>query len=251
MKNSKEGNFMAETGRIHSIETCGTVDGPGIRYVIFFQGCPLRCRYCHNPDTWDRHKGQEITIPELLADIGDYKSFMDYSGGGVTASGGEPLMQAEFVADLFAACQKRSIHTALDTSGYTSLEKAKRLLSYTNLVLLDIKSYNPQTFQHISSVPIEPVINFLEYLKSKQIPAWIRFVLVPGLSDHKPDIQQMAAYLKGFSNIERIDVLPFHKIGEYKWKELGYAYDLTDTQPPSSQELTDVKLIFQNYGFQV
>lgn len=240
---------MELMGRIHSIETCGTVDGPGIRYVVFFQGCPLRCQYCHNPDTWDKSKGREVTVAQLLEEISAYESFMKYSGGGITASGGEPLMQPEFVTQLFAACRERGIHTALDTSGYTSLNKVAKLLKHTDLVLLDLKSYHPETFRRITGVPLEPVLNFLAYLKTKQIPTWIRFVLVPGLSDDLNTIKKMAAYLKDFPNIQRIDVLPFHKIGEYKWKELSYKYQLAQTQPPSNNKIEEVKEIFRSHGF--
>lgn len=238
-------------GRIHSIETCGTVDGPGIRYVIFFQGCPLKCKYCHNPDTWNSAKGTEMTVDELMADIMKYRSYITMSGGGVTASGGEPLLQSEFLTILFKKCKEKGIHTALDTSGYAALDKIKPLLACTDLVLLDIKSYLPETFQEITGVPIQPVLNFARYLDDQKIPAWVRFVLVPGLSDQKENISQLADYLSGLSNIRQVDVLPFHKMGEYKWEELGYEYHLTDTGAPDTDTLNQVKDIFRQQGLTV
>lgn len=242
---------MKTCGRIHSIETCGTVDGPGIRYVIFFQGCPLKCRYCHNPDTWNFEKGTLITVSELMDDIMKYHSYMTLSGGGITASGGEPLLQAGFLTKLFQACKEKGIHTALDTSGYASLEKVKPLLVYTDLVLLDIKSFTPDIFQDITGVPIKPVLSFADYLQQRNIPVWVRFVLVPGLSDNEENLQQLASYLAKLQNLEQVDVLPFHKMGEYKWEELGYEYQLSDTPPPDLQELARVKDIFRKQGLNV
>lgn len=234
---------MASTARIHSIETCGTVDGPGIRYVIFFQGCPLRCQYCHNPDTWNPSLGTEMTLDELLADIKKYRSYMKHSGGGVSATGGEPLMQADFVAELFRELRRMGIHTALDTSGFANMESAKKVLEHTDLVLLDIKSYNKQTFERVTSVPLDPTLRFAQYLKEHNIPAWIRFVLVPGLTDNLEDIKKLGAYIKTLSNVERVEVLPFHKMGEYKWESLGLPYQLTDTPAPDAELVAKVRAI--------
>ena len=236
------------TAKIHSVETCGTVDGPGIRYVIFFQGCPLRCQYCHNPDTWDLSKGNEITLSELKDDILKYKSFMVSSGGGITASGGEPLVQSDFVLELFKFCKDKGISTALDTSGYIFNEQIKEILLYTDLVLLDIKSFNPATFMKVTKKSIDNTLAFAEYLEEQKITMWIRFVLVPNLTDNLSDIDKMADYLSSFKFIERVDVLPFHKMGEYKWQNLGYSYSLTNTPTPEDNQVSEVKDVFRKKG---
>lgn len=236
------------TARIHSIETCGTVDGPGIRYIIFFQGCPLRCQYCHNPDTWELSGGTEKEINDLFQDIVKYKSFMKYSGGGITASGGEPLLQAEFLEQLFKKCKNEGINTALDTSGFIFNNQSKNVLSYTDLVLLDIKSFSQETFKAVTSQNLDNTLKFCDYLNEKNIDTWVRFVLVPGLTDDIESIKSMAEYISAHKNIKRVDVLPFHKLGEYKWETLDYNYKLAETNPPSIEKLNEVKNIFRNYG---
>lgn len=234
-------------GKIHSIETCGTVDGPGIRYIVFTQGCPLRCKYCHNPDTWKMEDGQEIDSDTIAQEALKYKSFMTCSGGGITVSGGEPLLQPDFVKDLFMKCKKNGIHTALDTSGFVNLIAANPVLDYTDLVLLDIKSYNPYVFKDLTGVPLEPTLNFARHLAERNIPIWIRYVLVPGLTDNPHDIEQLAKFLSTIKTVERIDILPFHKMGEYKWEKLGYHYELLDTSSPSPEEVSAAKNIFKAY----
>ena len=235
-------------GRIHSIETGGTVDGPGIRYVIFFQGCPLRCLYCHNPDTRDPAQGKETSVEELLEDIKKYKSYFKFSGGGVTVSGGEPLLQPKFLIELLKALKNEGIHTAVDTSGYANLEAVKEVFDYTDLVLLDIKSINPDTFKKVASVDIEPTLNLAKYLAEKNIKMWIRYVVVPGLTDSILDAQKLADYLASFKNIEKVEILPFHKMGEYKWEALGYDYTLKGTLPPDETLIKDIKDLFNKKG---
>lgn len=239
---------MNTTAKIHSIETCGTVDGPGIRYIIFFQGCPLRCQYCHNPDTWNMSKGKKITLEELFKDIKKYKSFMKSSEGGITASGGEPLLQTEFLINLFKLCRENKIQTALDTSGNIFTDAQKELLKYTDLVLLDIKSFDAHVFKNLTTQELAPTIQFSDYLSENNIPAWIRFVLVPNLTDNKEHIKQMAKYISTLKNIKRVDVLPFHKMGEYKWEELEFKYKLQETSPPSAELLSEVKEIFRSHS---
>lgn len=236
--------LLADMAYIHSIETCGTVDGPGIRYVIFFQGCPLRCRYCHNPDTWQKGAGRAVELEELLLDIQKYRGYMKHSGGGVSATGGEPLLQADFVAALFERLRGMGIHTALDTSGYASEKSAQKVLAHTDLVLLDIKSFNPQTYKRLTGASLAPTLRFAAALSEAKIPVWLRYVLVPGLTDDLDEIRALAAYLKLLKNIERIEILPFHKMGEYKWEALGASYELADTPPPSPELLEQVKRIF-------
>lgn len=238
-------------GKIHSIETCGTVDGPGIRYILFTQGCPLRCKYCHNPDTWSMKNGKEADTEDLIKDIVKYKSFMQFSGGGITISGGEPLLQPDFVKDLFQKCKANNIHTALDTSGFISIEKADVVLDYTDLVLLDIKSYNPDVFKELTGVPLDPTLQFAAHLNERKIPVWIRYVLVPNLTDDPEDIDHLAKFLSTLNNVERIDILPFHKMGEYKWEQLGYKYELTDTIEPNKAEVQAAKVIFQKYNLPI
>lgn len=238
-------------GRIHSIETCGTVDGPGIRFVTFLQGCPLRCQYCHNPDTWDTKKGTEYTPKELVDEIVKYKSYMKFSGGGTTFTGGEPLLQAAFVKEAFALCKEQGISTALDTSGFIFNEQVKEVLDYTDIVLLDIKNFDSTVFKTLTGVPLDHTLQFLDYIKEKNIKTWVRYVLVPGLTDNIDSITALASHLKDYPNVSRIELLPFHKMGEYKWEELGYEYALKDTKEPSLALIEEVKKILETSGISV
>jgi len=234
-------------GFIHSVETCGTVDGPGIRYILFMQGCPLRCQYCHNPDTWRFGEGTPRTARDIVDEARKYKSYMRFSGGGLTITGGEPLMQHDFARELFKLCRKEGIHTALDTSGYARLSHAEEVLQYTDLLLLDLKAYNPDTFRKITGTEVNRTKLLLETTARKQypngkggmhtVPVCIRFVLVPGLNDDWDDIAEMGEYLRQFPNIKQVDILPFHKMGEYKWKSLGVPYTLDETQPPGTEDV--------------
>lgn len=242
---------MDNIGRVHSIETLGTVDGPGIRIVIFMQGCPLRCLYCHNPDTWDASKGKEYTAIELFNEIKKYKSFMDSSNGGVTFSGGDPLLQAKFITKVSKLCKKNGISVAIDTSGFVLNDSVKELLSYTDLVLLDIKSFDPTTYQKVTGGRLEPTLKMLNYLKENNIKAWIRFVLVPGLTDDMTSIKELSDYLDDYPNVEKIELLPFHKMGEYKWEELGVSYQLSNTMEPEQELINKVKVILETNGKKV
>lgn len=239
------------SGYIHSVETCGTVDGPGIRFVIFTTGCPLRCLYCSNPDCRYLENGKQVTVDELIAEIQKYASYMKASGGGVTACGGEPLFQPEFVREIFRRCKELGIHTALDTSGFCKLETAKSVLEFADLVLLDIKSFDPAIYRKVTSVDIEPTLNLAKYLSEINKPTWIRFVLVPGLTDDPDNIAMLADFISTLNNIERVEVLPFHKMGEYKWEELGYEYELQETPTPTSEEIEKALTIFRQKGLTV
>lgn len=238
-------------GRIHSIETCGAVDGPGLRYIVFTQGCALRCKYCHNPDTWKATDGNETTTEELIEDIVKYKSFMDASKGGVTVSGGEPFLQPEFLKDLLMKCKDAGLHTAIDSSGYVDLKIADPILDYTDLVLLDIKSYNKDVFKSLTGVELDRTLAFAKHLEERGIPIWLRYVFVPNLTDNPEDIEQLAQFVSTLSNLQRIDVLPFHKMGEYKWEQLGYDYTLTDTKEPSKEATDAAVAIFKKYNLPV
>ncbi|MFS8907029.1 pyruvate formate-lyase-activating protein [Synechococcus sp. OH2] len=235
------------TGRIHSVETCGTVDGPGIRFVIFLQGCPLRCLYCHNPDCRDPNAGQVVTVDSLMAEIQRCRNYY-LKGGGVTASGGEPLMQPNFVAEIFRRCHELDLHTALDTSGYAPLGVAKPVLAHTDLVLLDIKSYLPELYRKVTGVSLQPTLDLARYLDQIHKPTWIRFVLVPGLTDPEENIKGLAEFVATLSNVERVEVLPFHKMGEYKWQQLGLPYTLSDVQPPTPEQINHALQIFRERG---
>ena len=239
---------MGIKGRVHSVETCGTVDGPGIRFVLFMQGCPLRCLYCHNPDTWDNTKGNEVTTDEIYEQIKKYRSYINLSGGGVTITGGEPLMQVEFVDELVDLLKRNKIHVAIDTSGSIATEAAFNVLKKCDLVLLDIKSYNKDTYKELTGVHLAPTLKTMEFLSENNIDTWVRFVLVPNLTDNKEDIIGLAKYTSKYDNIKKIEVLPFHKLGEYKWNELDIEYKLTNTNEPTSEELLEVTDIFKKYN---
>ncbi len=242
---------MTVVGKIHSVESCGTVDGPGIRFVIFTQGCPLRCLYCHNPDCRNLADGKEVTVDELMEEIQKYRSYMRFSGGGVTVSGGEPLLQPEFVTEIFRRCQQLGIHTALDTSGYADLQTAKSVLKYVDLVLLDIKSFAPETYLKVTHVSLSPTLEIAEYLSEIKKPTWIRFVLVPNLTDDPQNIEGLAKFAAMLHNVDKVEVLPFHKMGEYKWEQLGYEYQLKDTQPPTPEMVKTTQDIFRKHGLKV
>lgn len=238
-------------GKIHSIETGSTVDGPGIRFVVFTQGCPLQCLYCHNPDSHNMQDGQEISADEIIAEAEKYRTYMNFSGGGITVSGGEPLMQAEFVKEILQKAKVAGIHTALDTSGFIDLEIAKPVLEYVDLVLLDIKSFNPHTYFHITNVPLQPTLDFAKYLQRIHQPTWIRFVLVPNISDDWQNMQGLAEFIAQLDNVEKVEILPFHKMGEYKWENLSVKYKLKDTQPPTHTQVQNAIALFRQYNLRV
>lgn len=239
---------MIKLGRIHSLESCGTVDGPGIRFVVFMQGCVLRCQFCHNPDTWDTTKGMEFTPEQLMSEIKKYKSYMNFSGGGVTFTGGEPLLQQEFILEVSKMCKEEGILVALDTSGFIFNTRVKEILQYTNIVLLDIKNYDPVVYKEVTGVSLDNTLKFLDYLKEENKNTWVRYVLVPGLTDNIDSIIELSDYLRDYPNVSKIELLGFHKMGEYKWKELEIDYRLSNTKEPSKELLQKVKEIFEQSG---
>ena len=232
-----------KTGYVHSIDACGMVDGPGIRYLIFLSGCALRCKYCHNPDTWDIKNGQIMTVDEITQDIKKYRSYIKFSGGGVTVTGGDPLIQFEFAEALLAKCQEEGFHTAVDTSGFAAGHAVKKVLAHTDLMLLDIKSINPQVYKHVTGAPIDRTLETLRISHEMGISVWIRYVLVPGLTDNVDDMYRLAEFLGPYDNVERVEVIPFHKIGEYKWQNLAKQYELSDTPVPTHEALETAKRI--------
>ena len=225
------------------------VDGPGIRYVVFFAGCNLRCQYCHNPDTWKLQNGQLVTVGDTIRDIKKYQSYLRFSGGGVTVTGGEPFVQADFLVELLAACKNEGLHTALDTSGYAPPDAVRRALAQTDLLMLDIKSINPAVYKDVTGVALAPTLETLRLSRQMKVTTWVRFVLVPGLTDCEDDLRALAAFLRDYPNVEKIEVLPYHALGAYKWAELGREYALKDTPVPTKEELDRARGILQKELF--
>ncbi len=225
-------------GRIHSTESFGTVDGPGIRFVVFFQGCPLRCRYCHNPDTWDFSGGTETTAEELMREYDSYKEFL--RSGGITATGGEPLAQPGFLAELFALAKSKGVHTCLDTSAgvYDSAhpEKTDEVLKNTDLVMLDIKHIDNELHKELTGTGNRNILAFAEHIRDMGIPVWIRHVVVPGITDKYEELFALGEYLSTLSNLKALDVLPYHDMARQKYAELGLEYPLGDTPPLTKEE---------------
>lgn len=225
------------TGRIHSTESFGTVDGPGIRFVVFFQGCPMRCAYCHNPDTWDFTGGRETTAEELMAEYDSYKEFL--RSGGITASGGEPLAQPEFLAQLFSLAKSKGVHTCLDTSGAVfspeNTEKIDNALNYTDLVMLDIKHTDSSEHRRLTGMDNLNILAFAHHLRDMAIPVWIRHVVVPGITDSPEQLHALGEFLSGLDNLKALDVIPYHDMARSKYSRLGIDYPLADT-PPLSRE---------------
>ncbi len=233
--------MSAITGRIHSVETFGALDGPGIRYVLFLQGCPLQCLYCHNPDSWSVRDGQVRTVDEVFADILRYRSFLS---GGVTLSGGEPLLQADFCTALLSLCQKEGIHTALDTAGSIPLAACQEAVDLADLVLLDLKAMDPGDCKRLTGRDNRSAIALLDYREAGNAPVWIRHVLVPGITLKEEKLRAMAAFLKDYTCIERVELLPFHKMGEYKWEAMHMKSPLAGTNAPTEDEVAMAKKIF-------
>ncbi len=243
---------QALTGHIHSVESFGTLDGPGIRYVIFFQGCHLQCLFCQNRDTWEQRVGRVVTVEELMGEIDRYKSYMKSSGGGITASGGDPILQPRFVSELFRAARAEGIHTALDTSGVTAVSPAvEELVSQTDLVLLDVKQIDTATHRELTGHGNERVLAFARYLAEIDKPVWIRHVIVPGYTDSDDSARETAAFLAGLSNVERVELLPYHEFGAHKWEALGEAYPLRGVEPPGPERIEELKEIFRVQGVPV
>lgn len=240
-------------GKIHSFESFGSVDGPGVRFVVFMQGCRMRCRYCHNPDTWDEKLGQTYSAQEVISRALRYR---DYWGdiGGITVSGGEPLLQMDFVIELFKLAKSEGIHTALDTAAGPYSEESsfkarfEKLMSVTDLVLLDIKHIDEQRHKKLTGITNAHELAAARYLDSIGKPVWIRHVLVPGYTDDDEALVALAEFLCGLKNIERIEVLPFHNLASFKWKELGIKYSLVDTLPPTQERIDNARKILSRAG---
>ncbi|PAB60646.1 pyruvate formate-lyase-activating protein [Anaeromicrobium sediminis] len=242
---------MSKSAYVHSVETCGTVDGPGIRYILFLKGCPLRCKYCHNPDTWINEDGEEKSVDEIMKEVRRYKSYFQASGGGITVSGGEPTLQADFVGELFKQCREEGIHTCLDTSGYCEIEDVKELLENTDLVLLDIKQIDNIKHRELTGVENIKTLQFAKYLEEQNIPVWIRYVLVPQHTDDTKDIEDLGKYLGTLSNIQRVEVLPYHEMGISKWESMNMDYPLKGITSPSKESVEKAKDILKKHNLEV
>ena len=234
-------------GRIHSLESFGTVDGPGVRYVVFVQGCPMRCAYCHNPDTWEMSGGTMMEPSEILDNYERNKPF--YKGGGITVTGGEPLMQIDFVLELFTQAHERGIHTCLDSSGIAYkpnanpdwLAKLDKLCAVTDLVMLDIKHIDPEKHKDLAKQPNEGILAFAEYLDKMHVDVWIRHVVVPGLTDDPKDLHRLGYFIGRLSNLKALDVLPYHTMGKKKYDELGLPYRLDGVPEMSKDRVPELK----------
>lgn len=238
-------------GRIHSLESFGTVDGPGTRFVVFVQGCPMRCAYCHNPDTWEMNAGQLMEPSYIIEQYERNKPF--YKNGGITVTGGEPLMQLDFMIDLFTLAKEKDIHTCIDTSGIAFnpdnaelIAKMDRLMELTDLVMLDIKHIDPEKHKDLTAQPNDRILQFAAYLDEKKVDMWIRHVVVPGLTDEDEYLEQLGYFIGQFSNLKALDALPYHTMGENKYEKLGMTYKLAGVPAMDKDKLIEKKQVILN-----
>lgn len=237
-------------GYIHSTESFGSVDGPGVRFIIFVNGCPMRCQFCHNPDTWKMQDGELRSADELLKTALRYRTYWKKEGG-ITVSGGEPLMQMDFLIDLFKKAKAEGVHTNIDTSGavFTREEpffsKLEELMKYTDMLMLDIKHIDDEQHQILTDHTNKNILDFARYLSDIKKPIWIRHVLVPERSDKDEYLHRLHDFIETLDNVERVEVLPYHTLGEYKWKELGYDYPLAGIDPPTKERIENANQILE------
>ena len=230
--------------KVHSTESFGTVDGPGIRFVLFLQGCHLQCKYCHNRDTWDINGGQYKSVDDIFEKIKRYKNYMMLSGGGVTVTGGEPLLQVKFLIELFKKLKEEGFHTCIDTSGMVAItDDIKKVLEYTDLVLLDIKHIDDEKCKELVGVSNKKELEFARYLSDNNIKMWIRQVLVPGYTDDRQDLLKLKNFLSTLKTVEKIQILPYHNMGKYKWEKLGLEYPLEGVREASQEDVDRAKKI--------
>lgn len=236
-----ENEDLSYYARIHSVESFGTVDGPGIRFVLFLQGCHLKCKYCHNRDTWDINSGNYKSLDAIFNKILNYKNYI-CPNGGVTVTGGEPLLQAKFVFELFKKLKKQNIHTCVDTSGMVALtDDIKNVLSVTDLVLLDIKHIDDEKCKNLVGNSNKLELEFAKYLSDNNIPIWIRQVLVPGYTDDEKDLLQLKEFISTLKTVQKIEILPYHDMGKYKWEKLGVKYELEGLRTANSEDVEKAK----------
>lgn len=236
-------NNIKYYAKVHSIESFGTVDGPGIRFVLFLQGCHLQCKYCHNRDTWDMSGGDYKSLDNIFKKIMSYKNYI-CPNGGVTVTGGEPLLQVNFLIELFKKLKKENIHTCIDTSGMISLSNdIKKLLNLTDLILLDIKHINTQKCKDLVGFNNEKELNFAKYLSDNNIHMWIRQVLIPGYTDDEKDLIELKNFISTLKTVDKIEILPYHEAGKYKWNNLGLKYELENTPSANNKDIERAKKI--------
>ena len=235
-------------GRVHSFELGSMVDGPGLRCSIFLSGCLLRCQYCHNPDTWAPRNGRLVGVEELVDRLDPYLRMMKLGHGGVTLSGGEPLYQDRFAFEIFKACRALGLHTALDTSGYLGDRASEEDLDLVDLVLLDLKSGDPALYERLTLKPLEPTLRFARRLAVREHPVWIRFVLVPGLTDSLENLEALATHVSTWPNVERLEVLPFHQMGRYKYEAMGIPYPLAHHSEATADQARHAAEWLRNRG---
>ena len=238
-------------GYVHSWEVGSTVDGPGLRFVAFLTGCLLRCAYCHNPDTWHKHNGRPVTVLRALREIGKYTQVLKLSRGGVTLSGGEPMVQHAFMAQVFRRCKALGLHTCVDTSGRLGDRLSDAELMDIDLQLLDIKSGDAAAYERLTRQPLQPTLDYALRLSALARPMWIRFVLVPGLTDGHDNVERLADYCAGLRGVERVEILRFHQMGRDKWHRLDLDYPLADTEPPDPELTERVRGQFRSRGLTV
>lgn len=239
-------------GYIHSIQTFGTVDGPGVRFVVFFQGCPMRCQYCHNPDTWVATGGEEMSADDIIDKFERNRAF--YKTGGITATGGEPMMQMDFLIELFTKAKEKNIHTCLDTSGITFVQnkesaafaKIEQLMQVTDLVMLDIKHMEEEPHKSLTGHSNEKILAFARYLDEIHKPVWVRHVVVPGITFMEDKLTKLGEFLKTLSNVEKLEVLPYHTLGEMKYENLGMEYPLKGVPQLSKEEAAKAEIIIRS-----
>jgi pyruvate formate lyase activating enzyme len=237
-----------DMGFLHSFTTGSAVDGPGIRVVAWTAGCQWRCLYCHNPDTWTMTNGLPVTIANAVAELRKYRRGLTAMAGGFTLSGGEPLMQDRFAVKLLGAAKAMGIHTALDTNGWYGDRLSDADLDAIDLVLLDIKGWEPERHRRLVGMDNGPTLEFARRLAARRLPVWVRFVLVPGLTDEAEEVEQIAGFAGALGNVTRVDVLPFHQMGRHKWAQLGIDYALHDVQPASNEAVERVRTTFRSAG---
>jgi pyruvate formate lyase activating enzyme len=237
-----------DVGFLHSFTTGSAVDGPGVRVVAWTTGCPWRCLYCHNPDTWTMRNGLPVTVERAAEELRKYRHGLEVMSGGFTLSGGEPLVQDRFVVRLLTAARAMGIHTALDTNGFYGERLADAELEAIDLVLLDIKAWDPERHRRLTGKDNGPTLEFARRLAQRQRAVWLRFVLVPGLTDDPEDVAQIARFAAGLGNVQRVDVLPFHQMGRPKWKQLGLDYALEHVEPPSQEAVERACAVFRAEG---
>ncbi|PYX28419.1 MAG: pyruvate formate lyase-activating protein [Acidobacteria bacterium] len=237
-----------DMGFLHSFTTGSTVDGPGVRVVAWTTGCQFRCLYCHNPDTWNMSNGIPITLGKATEELHKYRTGLKVMAGGFTLSGGEPLMQDRFAVRLLTAVHAMGIHTALDTNGSLGARLTDAELGEIDLVLLDIKNWDEQRHRRLTGMEVGPVLDFARRLAKLKRPMWVRYVFVPGWSDDARNISQLARFAASLGNVERVDVLPFHQMGRFKWKELKLSYALDDVQPPARETIEHACALFRAEG---